>query len=317
MGFLREKAQEVNRVTMMNINCTNRYPFGKLFIEVKGIEDLYTQRDLEVEIEFNPYILKTKTYDCLRNTPVKFNQKFYVPIHNRFNILKIKLIRLSKEGIFSANKKPAQVTSYEYAIPFLRDDGGEKVLKIPIHTSELLKKSVLNKKDIQDAEKTYYLQISLKDFSDIRTRIYTYPNRNILEENQKKQYYRIKDIKQVAFRLRLLIMFINRLKMINHYVFYFQYPNLSYFICGFLILFTFFFEISNAPFYALFGAIMFLLLTRYYQGLSLIFNAVFFENIHPLIEKSNQQDIETLNRIRKENQSLESTVKNRKSIKSF
>lgn len=129
-----------------------------------------------------------------------------------------------------------------------------------------MKKNVLNKKDVADPDKVYYLTVLIKDFSDIRTRLYTYPNRNVLEENQKKQYYRIKDIKQVAFRLRLLIMFINRLKTINSYIFYFQYPHLSYFICTCLILFTFFFEIANAPFYAIFGAISFLLLTRYYQG---------------------------------------------------
>ena len=139
-------------------------------------------------------------------------------------------------------------------------------MKIPILTQELIKKNVLNKKDAPNPDKVYNLQVSIKDFSDIRTRLYTYPNRNVLEENQKKQYYRIKDIKQVAFRMRLLIMFLNRLKTVNSYIFYFQYPHLSYFICGFLILFTFFFDIQNAPFYAIFGAILFLLLTRYYKG---------------------------------------------------
>lgn len=120
VGFLKEKSQEANKVSMMDINCTNRYPFGKLFLEIKGIEDLYPQRDLMIEVEFNPYLLKTKTFDSMRNTPAKFNQRFYLPIHNRFNILKIRVIRFSKEGIFSASKKTAVVKSYEYAIPFLR-----------------------------------------------------------------------------------------------------------------------------------------------------------------------------------------------------
>lgn len=120
VGFLKEKSEQVNKVSMMNINCTNRYPFGKLFLEVKGIDGLMAQRDMEIEFEFNPYLLKTKTFDCMRNTPVKFGQRFYLPIHNRFNILKVRVLRFSKEGIFSASKKTALVTSYEYATPFLR-----------------------------------------------------------------------------------------------------------------------------------------------------------------------------------------------------
>ena len=111
----------------MNINASNRYPFGKLFLELKGIEGLFTQRDMQVEISFNPYTLKSKIFDCIRNTPVRFNQRFYIPIHNRFNILKINVIRFTKEGMFSANKRSAVVKSYEYAIPFLRVSLGFRV----------------------------------------------------------------------------------------------------------------------------------------------------------------------------------------------
>jgi len=119
-GFLKDKSQEVNKTSMMDINCSNRYPFGKLFLEIRDIEELYTQRDLQIDIEFSPYKLKSKIFECMRNTPVKFNQRFYIPIHNRFNILKVKVIRFTKEGIFSTNKKSAVVKSYEYAIYFLR-----------------------------------------------------------------------------------------------------------------------------------------------------------------------------------------------------
>lgn len=104
----------------MPVDETNRYPFGKLFLELKGIDGLCANRDIRVDIDFNPYQLKSKTFDGKRNTPVKFNQRFYIPIHNRFNILKIKVLRFTKEGILSANKKTSVVKEFEYGIPFLR-----------------------------------------------------------------------------------------------------------------------------------------------------------------------------------------------------
>jgi len=131
---------------------------------------------------------------------------------------------------------------------------------------------VVNKKEVDDLDKIHYLKIFVKDYSDIRTRLYPYPNRNVLEENMKKQYYRIKDIKLVAFRLRLFVMFLNKTKCLKNYIFYFQYPNLSYFICAFLMIFTFFFDINNVPFYAIFGAILFLILTRHYKGKCFVAN---------------------------------------------
>lgn len=74
-----------------------------------------------------------------------------------------------------------------------------------------MKANVLSKKEAEDG-KTYYLDINLKDFSDIRTRLFIYPNKNVTEERVKKQYYKIKDIKMIGLRLRLMIMLINKLK---------------------------------------------------------------------------------------------------------
>lgn len=96
-----------------------------------------------------------------------------------------------------------------------------------METEELIKLSVLKKKDIdeKDKDKIYYLDILIKDYSDIRTKLYIFPNKNVTEESAKKQYYRLKDLKLIAFRLKLLIMFVLKFKNINDYVFYYKYPN--------------------------------------------------------------------------------------------
>ena len=120
VSFIADKSEELSKVTMATVNETNRYPFGKLFLELKGINGLYTNRDMRVDIEFNPYTLKSKTFDGKRNTTVKFNQRFYIPIHNRFNVLKIKLLRFTKEGILSTNKRSDVFKEFDYGLPFLQ-----------------------------------------------------------------------------------------------------------------------------------------------------------------------------------------------------
>lgn len=117
--FLHVKADEISKVTMDPVNETNRYPFGKLFIELKGIDGLYTNRDLRVDFEINPYKLKSKIFDAKRNTHVKFNQKFYIPIHNRFNVMTIKISRFTKEGILSSTKRSDVFKFIHFALPFL------------------------------------------------------------------------------------------------------------------------------------------------------------------------------------------------------
>ena len=120
VDFVKKNTDTISKQSMLPINETNRYPFGKLFIELRRIKGLISNRDIKVEIEFNPYRLQSKIFEGGRNTPVKFDQRFYVPIHNKFNILTFKVVRFSKEGILSANKRAEVIKTFSYGIPFLQ-----------------------------------------------------------------------------------------------------------------------------------------------------------------------------------------------------
>jgi hypothetical protein len=74
-------------------------------------------------------------------------------------------------------------------------------------------------------DKTYYLDMVIKDYSDIRTKLFIFPNKNVTEESAKKQYYRLKDLKLIVFRLKLILMYLMKFKSINDYLFFFKYPN--------------------------------------------------------------------------------------------
>ena len=70
------------------------------------------------------------------------------------------------------------------------------MLKIPLTTEELVKADILNKKDAESG-KTFELEVFIKDYSDIRTKLYDFPNRNVTEENAKKGVYRVKDLRLI------------------------------------------------------------------------------------------------------------------------
>jgi len=176
------------------------------------------------------------------------------------------------------------------------------VLKIPLSTAELIKGNILSKNDETEMGKIYNLTLVLKDYSDIRTRLLIFPNKNVAEESVKKQYYKIKDLKTIGLRLRLLIMMLDKLKNIKDYTFYFKYPRLSYSILMFMITFTYFFNIEFVASYALLGVIsLFVLTSRYYQeNVHPYVSSILLSRMHPLFEKQKLQDEEILRNLKNE-----------------
>lgn len=188
-----------------------------------------------------------------------------------------------------------------------------KELRIPLTTEELVKASILNKKET-DPDQVYYLDLVLKDYSDIRTKLYIFPNKNVTEESVKKQYYGIKDIKMIGFRLRLMVMMINKLKLINEYVFYFKYPRLSFAILFFLIFFTYFFDMEFAAGYALIAGIsLFIFTSQYYNDkIHPLVSRFLLNEMHPLFEKQRLQNEEILRNVKNEIKFEEDAKKKRK-----
>lgn len=89
VDFIDSKSQELSKISMSVVSESNRYSFGKMMIELRGIKGLVTQRDINVDVEFNPYKIKSKTIVGGKNTDVNFDQRIYIPIHNRFNLITV------------------------------------------------------------------------------------------------------------------------------------------------------------------------------------------------------------------------------------
>jgi hypothetical protein len=46
-----------------------------------------------------------------------FNQRFYIPVHNPFNTLKVDIINIVNDGILRDHKKEYLIASYEMRLP--------------------------------------------------------------------------------------------------------------------------------------------------------------------------------------------------------
>lgn len=187
--------------------------------------------------------------------------------------------------------------------------------------NDLVKAGVIMKTE-NDENITYDLEVFIKDFSDIRTMLYTYPNKNVTEEKAKKTIYKIKDLKLITLRLRLVLMFIIKLKQINEYVFYFKYPRLSYLIFIFLVLFTFFFDSNFIGTYAVIFAILFLSCTSDYYKTKVhpIVSEILFWKMHQVFDQEMQNNEDIMKNYRQEmeyEQDEKKKAKNQKEIETI
>ena len=233
VDYLACKTQEIGKTTMDPINQTNRNPFGKVLIKLRDIKKLVTQRDLVVDIQFQPYkirsktIIESKSIDDRQKT-VNFDQSIYIPIHNRFNLIKIIIKRFSKEGLLLANKREAVVKTHIIPLPLIRENfKSRRVIQIPLECETLVKLNVIDKKEAEKRKyKNFDFEVLVEDFSDIRTKLLPFPNSDVNEENVKKQYYNLKDLRLILLRLKLIVMFLQKLIALKHFL-NFKYPRLS------------------------------------------------------------------------------------------
>ena len=78
---------------MEEVDMSNRYSFGKIFLRINGLEDYVNFGQVFIRIKLNPYILesrKIKYADIYKRYMIY--QDFYIPIHNRYEILTIQIV---------------------------------------------------------------------------------------------------------------------------------------------------------------------------------------------------------------------------------
>jgi hypothetical protein len=87
--------------------------------------------NLFVRISCNPYVLNSRK---ILDSQLDFQQRFFIPVHNHFNTLKVEVINLLNDGWFREHVKETVIAAFEIRLPDIHkvpfDDNG--YIKLPI-----------------------------------------------------------------------------------------------------------------------------------------------------------------------------------------
>jgi hypothetical protein len=134
---------------MEKIDHTNRYPWGKIMVDIYSITNFPFYNNLFIRISCIPYILQTKK---IIDNRLDFNQRFFFPVHNHFNTLKIELINILNDGWFREHMKESVVASFEIRLPDIDKEPFDINGRIRIPVSDSIDFKKMGLKAIPDAE---------------------------------------------------------------------------------------------------------------------------------------------------------------------
>jgi len=109
---------EPEEVTLQ-MDCTNRYAWGKVFVFVNKIINFPYFNSIFVRVSVSPWSLCTKR---ISDNKYDFKQGFYIPVASHFFTLKVDLINMESVGFFRENFKEHILESYEIRLADLNKE---------------------------------------------------------------------------------------------------------------------------------------------------------------------------------------------------
>jgi len=131
-------------------------------------------------------------------------------------------------------------------------------IKHQVKPVKVIKKSnsILEKVDEQEEIENPKVRLRMCNMTMATSYMAFHQNRNVFEDRQRKKTYSTKKYLEVMYRLKLLYLNLERLKYVQKFIFYYDYPKFSKF-CFFLFLILSYF--ANPEHFASYG-ILFLIL---------------------------------------------------------
>ena len=100
-------------------------------VEVDSIKHFPFYHNIFIRVVCNPYVLYTRK---ILDPVLDFQQKFYIPVHNHFNTLKLDIINVLNDGWFREHVKEQIIASFDIRVPDVDkepfDENG--YIKLPI-----------------------------------------------------------------------------------------------------------------------------------------------------------------------------------------
>ena len=123
-------------VSAIDIDQTNKNPFGKILVEVESLRHFPYQHNIFIRITCNPFVLNTRK---ILDAGLNFKQWFFIPVHNHFNTLKIEIINMLNDGWFREHVKECVIASFEIRLPDIDKEPFDEdgYIKLPIGEAQI------------------------------------------------------------------------------------------------------------------------------------------------------------------------------------
>jgi hypothetical protein len=118
-------------VPAFDIDQTNKNPFGKVMIEIDQIKHFPYAHNIFVRVTCNPFVVTSRK---VLDSQLEFHQRFFLPVHNHFNTLKIEIINLVNDGWLREHVKEHIIASFDIRLPDIDKDPFNDLgyIKLPI-----------------------------------------------------------------------------------------------------------------------------------------------------------------------------------------
>jgi hypothetical protein len=182
------------------------------------------------------YFVNNNSNNCSPSSKFKFYQTFVLPIHNKFEKLKIEIYTKNLQGVFAKREIVEKICEYEILIPDIMNSicFGDK--KIQINCDNISKGTKSGSKTL--------INIKIQNCTSILSNFIKNKNKGVLEDMSIEKSEEDLSIKKLFKRLKKILILIKDFKEYYKTIFRFKYPNFSYVAMISSIAYLLFFDIK-------------------------------------------------------------------------
>jgi hypothetical protein len=215
-----------------HIDETNLHMYGKISIDISHINISGYEGNIFAAITLEPYRFTTKS--VINSNVFNLKQSFYIPVHNRFDRLKLEVFSKSHSGFIQKKTTDEKLCEFFILLPdILNNDFPNRSLEIEMDNSN---------KSIKATKVSIIFK--LRNYSNLFSILERNRNKNIIEDMNLLKSDDNFSIKMLMKRMKKIIILIKEFKEYYKMLFRWKYPVFSGLCCICLLLYVIFSDIN-------------------------------------------------------------------------
>jgi hypothetical protein len=245
LNALKATQDKPNSKYFRPMDETNLHLYGKISIDISQINIPEYNGNIFAIINLEPYRYHTKS--VINSGVFSIKQSFYLPVHNRFEQLKIEIYSKSHSGFIHKKTVDEKLCEYSILLPdVLNNDFPNKTLEVEI---ENCNKSIKATK--------VSVMFKIRNLSNILALLDRNRNKNIIEDLSLLKSDENFGIKMLLKRMKKIVVLVKDVKEYYKTLFRWKYPVFSGLSCFCLLTYFIFCDVT----YALTHLVCFMLYT--------------------------------------------------------